>query len=283
MKIWAIEHTRKLALLAIIIFIIYSFLFSYCLQPEDSVMDSRLTRIQQRYLISERASNCSSSNTPEVKLEQRRRRRKASESRTQQERVETAETPKEAKFGHSLTMQQAKSSQSAPKAVKREGSRNKGTNCSMSPIVNLQRINTPPSAGMTKVISRALKKAAAVKPEVKPEVKPKVKQPDERTSRPATVHSFPQPDKPTAAQSSSQGGVSTARNTSPGIAGTVSSDATHQLRKSPRKNKWIAGKVVGTAGQSGEVREAKLDTKTRKKVCYIVYMYNILYIKKLLY
>ena len=259
-------------------------------------MDSRLTRIQQRYLISERASNCSSSNTPEVKLEQRRRRRrKASESKTQQERVETAETPKEAKSGHSLTMQQAKSSQSAPKAVKREGSRNKGgsssttssnsqpTNRSRSPIVNLQRINTPPSAGMTKVISRALKKAAAVKPEVKPEVKPKVKQPDEKTSRPGTVRSFPQPDKPTAAQSSSQGGVSTARNTSPGVAGTVSSDATHQLRKSPRKNKWIAGKVVGTAGQSGEVREAKLDTKTRKKVCYIVYMYNILYIKKLLY
>ena len=37
--------------------------------------DARLTRIQQRYLLSERASNCSSSNTPEVKLEQRRRRR----------------------------------------------------------------------------------------------------------------------------------------------------------------------------------------------------------------
>ena len=38
-------------------------------------MDARLTRIQQRYLLSERASNCSSSNTPEVKLEQRRRRK----------------------------------------------------------------------------------------------------------------------------------------------------------------------------------------------------------------
>ena len=48
---------------------------SYCLEPEDSMMDTRLTRIQQRYLLSERASNCSSSNTPEVKLEQRRRRR----------------------------------------------------------------------------------------------------------------------------------------------------------------------------------------------------------------
>ena len=42
--------------------------FSYCLQPEDSQMDARMTRIQQRYLLSERASNCSSSNTPEVKF-----------------------------------------------------------------------------------------------------------------------------------------------------------------------------------------------------------------------
>ena len=31
-------------------------------------MDARMTRIQQRYLLSERASNCSSSNTPEVKF-----------------------------------------------------------------------------------------------------------------------------------------------------------------------------------------------------------------------
>ena len=46
--------------------------FSYCLQPEDSQMDARMTRIQQCYLLSERASNCSSSNTPEVKVEQRR-------------------------------------------------------------------------------------------------------------------------------------------------------------------------------------------------------------------
>ena len=48
---------------------------SYCLQAEDSSMDARLTRIQQRYLLSERASNCSSSNTPDVKLEQRRQQR----------------------------------------------------------------------------------------------------------------------------------------------------------------------------------------------------------------
>ena len=44
--------------------------FSYCLQPEDSQMDARMTCIQQHYLLSERASNCSSSNTPEVKVEQ---------------------------------------------------------------------------------------------------------------------------------------------------------------------------------------------------------------------
>ena len=61
---------------------------SYCLQPEDSLLDARLTRIQQRYLLSERASNCSSSNTPEVKLEQRRQRRlKRADIRSVQERT----------------------------------------------------------------------------------------------------------------------------------------------------------------------------------------------------
>ena len=268
-------------------------------------MDSRLTRIQQRYLISERASNCSSSNTPEVKLEQRRRRRrrKAFESRTQQERAAIVETPKEAKSGHSLTEKEAESSQSAPKTVKGESSRNKGGSSSTTssdiqlinrrknPVVNIQRIKTPPSAGMSKVISRILETAVGVKPQVKPQVKPKVKpevkpqvkEPDERTSCSATTHSFTQPDKLIASQSSSEGGGSTARDTSPVVTGIALSDVTHQLRRSPRKNKWIAGKAEGTAGLSVEAKEAKLDTKTRKRVSYIVYMYIILYMIELLY
>ena len=50
---------------------------SYCLSAHDSSLDARLMKIQQRCLVSERASNCSTANTPRV--DRRRKRRHSQE------------------------------------------------------------------------------------------------------------------------------------------------------------------------------------------------------------
>lgn len=50
---------------------------SYCLSAHDSSLDARLMKIQQRCLASERASNCSTANTPRV--DRRRKRRRSQE------------------------------------------------------------------------------------------------------------------------------------------------------------------------------------------------------------
>lgn len=48
---------------------------SYCLTTDDASLDARLTRIQQRCLISERSSNCSTVVTPKAERAQKQSRR----------------------------------------------------------------------------------------------------------------------------------------------------------------------------------------------------------------
>ena len=70
---------------------------SYCLSAHDSSLDARLMKIQQRCLVSERASNCSTANTPRV--DRRRKRRRSQElpsSSMGQEEKEKAESVIEA-------------------------------------------------------------------------------------------------------------------------------------------------------------------------------------------
>ena len=70
---------------------------SYCLSAHDSSLDARLIKIQQRCLASERASNCSTANTPRV--DRRRKRRCSQELQSSsmcQEEKEKAESVIEA-------------------------------------------------------------------------------------------------------------------------------------------------------------------------------------------
>ena len=50
-------------------------LLSYCLTDEDTSIDAKLTKIQQRYLFSERASHCSTVVTPKAERAKQQARR----------------------------------------------------------------------------------------------------------------------------------------------------------------------------------------------------------------
>lgn len=70
---------------------------SYCLSAHDSSLDARLMKIQQRCLASERASNCSTANTPRVDRRRKRRRSQELQSSSMgQEEKEKAESVIEA-------------------------------------------------------------------------------------------------------------------------------------------------------------------------------------------
>lgn len=156
--------------------------YSYCLHPEDATMDARLTRIQQRYLLSERASNCSSSNTPEVKLEQRRRRRlrrmgtdthnesgrDKSSTEAAQERLELIPRQQKgeeegtekrnktaARVGVDCDSEKAREKEELV-AANRPTEQSTGSTGVKSPVMKLHRVQTPPSAqsGLSRLTSK---------------------------------------------------------------------------------------------------------------------------------
>ena len=256
--------------------------FSYCLQPEDSQMDARMTRIQQRYLLSERASNCSSSNTPEVKVEQRRRRRlkRAETSSAHDERREKDElgvaTSQQARERLELTVREKEREsdtekksevvsggirtategekislapgQAAERAGGSSGSVRSRIKLSKSPVVKLHRIQTPPSAaGPGSLLTRLTDKSRA-------------SYPTQRTAEPGLGNSLAESLSPPSGQPRLESAV---EDTSGCGTGEVS--AVSKLRRSPRKNKWTAGKPAGS-GAPGETRQAAKKEKSHKKV-----------------
>lgn len=210
-------------------------------------MDSRLTRIQQRYLISERASNCSSSNTPEVKLEQRRRKRRASETKTQQEKDKAVKRLNEAGSNISSDAQGEKSPVARP-MVEESGdgeSSSRRIKFSKSPVVKLHKVQTPPSAGVPRALSQALGKNTAQAKELSVE--------GDSTNPPPSDPALP---------SSEEADQTHSPDTS---SGAGPSNTTRKPRRSPRKNKWIAGKLA-SSGSAREDKQVARNAKTRKKV-----------------
>ena len=248
-------------------------------------MDARMTRIQQRYLLSERASNCSSSNTPEVKVEQRRRRRlkRAVTSSTHDERREKDEsgvsTSQQARERLELTIRKKESEsdtekksevvsggirtategekislapgQPAERAGGSSGSVRSRIKLSKSPVVKLHRIQTPPSAaGPGCLLTRLTDKSRA-------------SHPTRRTVEPGSGNSLAESLTPPSGEPCLESAVEDASG-----CGTGEVSAVSKLRRSPRKNKWAAGKPAGSGapGAPGETRQAPKKEKSHKKV-----------------
>lgn len=222
------------------------------------MMDSRLTRIQQRYLISERASNCSSSNTPEVKLEQRRRKRRASETKTQHEKEKAVKRLNETTSIVSGDAQREKSPIARPLGEEcgnsdSSNSSSRRIKFSKSPVVKLHRIQTPPSAGLPRALSQALGEKTAQE-----------KQQSAEASHTGVI--APPPGDP--ALSSSRDTDQTHPTDSSSGAGP--SNVTHKLRRSPRKNKWGAGKSAkSSSAAAGEDKQVTRSIQSRKKVRFL--------------
>ena len=106
------------------------FCYSYCL-TDGNTTDARLTRIQQCYLVSERASNCSNSNTPRSN---RLRKRKASQGpQTALEggkKLQRESSPGKATSSTSDSLIR-KSRKAPPKTIKK-----------MSPVVKVTKLST---------------------------------------------------------------------------------------------------------------------------------------------
>ena len=67
----------------------------YCFSPGDNCRDSKLTKIQQRYLISERTSNCSTISTPMAhRVMREARRKKEARLKAEREAIAAAKTKK---------------------------------------------------------------------------------------------------------------------------------------------------------------------------------------------
>lgn len=288
------------------------------------MMDARLTRIQQRYLLSERASNCSSSNTPEVKLEQRRRRRLR--------RVETGSTEGGGRGSSGpsgvgtdaeqerlkLTAQKSKGGREGQKskAVPSDGKKEKeavtstnttkptvcttstvqsdpklnrspvlmlhrvkpgnegavtesqqttptrssaGIKLNRSPVVKLHRIQTPPSTQPTSLlklegrrtaentVEQPLKSSHDLEPCATPSEKQRLELTQNDTTQP----------------SGGAGGEA-----GPEVSSIQSSSTDTTLRRSPRRNKWIAGQPGDSAPSDGDSKEASGKGKSNKKVSY---------------
>ena len=245
-------------------------------------MDARMTRIQQRYLLSERASNCSSSNTPEVKVEQRRRRRlkRAATSSAhnegrekdesgvatsqqarerleltvrEKERESDTEKKSEVVSGGIRTAAEGEKSSLAPgQAAERAGSSSDSVRSrfklSKSPVVKLHRIQTPPSAaGPGSLLTRLTDKSCA-------------SHSTRRTAEPGSGNSLAESLTPPSGEPCLESAV---EDTSGCGTGEVS--AVSKLRRSPRKIKWAAGKPAGS-GAPGETRQAAKKEKSHKKV-----------------
>lgn len=295
-------------------------------------MDARLTRIQQRYLISERASNCSSSNTPEVKLEQRRRRRLkkvetsagstegggrdsggAGDLRTdsEQERLKltaqqsrggregekgksvpradikgkkekeavistTTTEPCSTFSGHSdpklsrspvLMLHRVKVKEDSEAAVAESQQTTPtrssvGVKLNRSPVVKLHRILTPPSNQPVSLLNQLTSKHTE-------EIT--VEQPLESSHQldPLTTLSEKQRLELTLSDTTQPGG-----GAGPQVSSSQSSSADTTLRRSPRRNKWVAGQPGGGPGPTdGDSKEASSKGKNNKKVCVmLIYM-----------
>ena len=293
------------------------------------MMDARLTRIQQRYLLSERASNCSSSNTPEVKLEQRRRRRlrkvetnagsteeggrdSGVRTDTEQERLKltaqqsrggregekgkgvpradsegkkgkeavtstTTTEPCSTSSGHSdsklsrspvLMLHRVKVKEDSEGAVAESQQTTPtrssvGVKLNRSPVVKLHRILTPPSTQPVSLLNQLTSKHTAEIP---------VEQPLESSHQldPLTTSSEKQRLELTLSDTAQPGG-----GAGPHESSSQSSSADTTLRRSPRRNKWVAGQPGGgSAPTDGDSKEASGKGKSNKKVCVmLIYMY----------
>ena len=298
------------------------------------MMDARLTRIQQRYLLSERASNCSSSNTPEVKLEQRRRRRLrkvetnagstegggrdsggagGGRTDTEQERLKltaqqsrggregekgkavpradsegkkgkeavtstTTTEPCSTSSGHSdpklnrspvLMLHRVKMKEDSEGAVAESQQTTPtrssvGVKLNRSPVVKLHRILTPPSNQPVSLLNQLTSKHTA-------EIT--VEQPLESSHQldPLTTSSEKQRLELTLSDTAQPGGG----GAGPQVSSSQSSSADTTLRRSPRRNKWVAGQPGGgSAPSDGDSKEVSGKGKSNKKVCVtLIYMY----------
>ena len=205
-------------------------------------MDARLTRIQQRYLLSERASNCSSSNTPEVKLKQRKRLQQKTEgkmddandslspqTRQDEERQYTKITsPSVADDGIRDGTQE---SRKAMTGKGRDDFSSHSIKLNKSPIILVHKVQTPPSVGPTDLLNRLIEKQTAQMEDTKPE-----------TEKPPCVVS-PQHEAPL---------------------GSGAPDAISKLRRSPRKPK--PRPLVDKTTVSEMEKKKKQAVKSYKKV-----------------
>ena len=129
---------------------------------------------------------------------------------------------------------------------------------SKSPVVKLHKIQTPPSAGVPRVLSQTLRKNTAQE-----------KEQNTNTSEAGATN--PPPGDP-ALPRAWDGDQTLSMDTS---SGAGSSSVTHKLRRSPRKNKWVAGRSAGS-GSAGGDKQATRNVHTRKKVRVCLYSREIL-------
>ena len=223
---------------------------------------------------------CSSSNTPEVKVEQRRRRRlkRAVTSSAHDERREKDEsgvaTSQQAWERLELTVREKEREsdtekksevvsggirtategekislapgQPAERAGGSSGSVRSRIKLSKSPVVKLHRIQTPPSAaGPGSLLTRLTDKSRA-------------SHSTQRTAEPGLGNSLAESLTPLSGEPRLESATSGC--------GTGEVSAVSKLRRSPRKNKikWAAGKPAGS--DAPETRQAAKKEKSHKKV-----------------
>lgn len=295
------------------------------------MMDARLTRIQQRYLLSERASNCSSSNTPEVKLEQRRRRRlrkvetsTGSTERggrdsggaggvrtdTEQERLKlTAQQSRGGRGGEKgKVMPRADSKGKKRRETATSTTTTEPTICSTSsehsdpklnrsPVLMLHRVNVKADSEAAVAESQQTtptRSSVGIKLNRSPVVKlhriltPPSSQPvsllNQLTSRQTAEITVEQPlesshhlDPLTTTSEKQRLELTRSDTTQPSdsagplVSSSQSSSADTTLRRSPRRNKWIAGQPGGgSVPPDGDSKEASGKGKSNKKVCVML-------------
>ena len=132
--------------------------------------------------------------------------------------------------------------------AERAGSVRSRIKLSKSPVVKLHRIQTPPSAaGPGSVLTRLRDKGRA-------------SYPTRRTAEPGSGNSLAESLTPPSGEPRLESAVEDASR-----CGTEEVSAVSKLRRSPRNNKWAAGKPAGS-GAPGETRQAAKKEKSHKKV-----------------
>ena len=138
--------------------------------------------------------------------------------------------------------------QAAERAGGSSGSVRSRIKLSKSPVVKLHRIQTPPSAaGPGSLLTRLTDKSRA-------------SHSTQRTVEPGSGNSLAESLTPPSGEPRLESAVEDAS-----VYGTGEVSAVSKLRRSPRKNKWTAGKPAGSDAP-GETRQASKKEKSHKKV-----------------